>query len=230
MAVATATALALISMGVGAGTSVAGARSASRSNREAANVSRDANARAAEIEQERLKFDREQFDRQEALAQKAFDAEQEWRERNTKLEDARWQATNARSTRDENFSRQRYNAVAPYRAAGLSAVGDIARLAGYSPGPGDTVEMVPGGEVPPYPTDTTTSPMDATTTSPLATERPTAPLPDPDMPEPDEEGLIPMTMPRAAYERLVSARQPRRRGMPFSVLAQPERLASRRSA
>jgi hypothetical protein len=196
--------------------------------RQQANAARDAADAAARANSEALAFerevwgsDRERRDRLDLEEQRRYDSES--------VEDRhRWGADDARRTRDENMERELWNARAPYRAAGKAALADLARLAGLTVGPEDTLPMVPGGDVPTLRAQSSVPPpSEGAAKDPITggeTGHPLTNFNDP-MPEPDDDGLVPVRISADAYRRLAPESepiiQPRRVSRSFGSLAMP---------
>jgi hypothetical protein len=105
------------------------------------------------------------------------------------------------------MARTSWNAKSPYRAAGSSAVRELAKLAGLTVNEGAPMEMVSGGEVPGYPSDADLAAKVQASRPPAETPKNTAmPVPDPSLPPPEADGLIPVTMSAEAYRKLAKPR------------------------
>jgi hypothetical protein len=223
MVATTAAILIAASAGASAASGIYAAKKAGAASREANAVSQQSNTEALAFERENEERRRLEYDQEQEMLRKAWEAEQDRGIEDSAREDARYKADDARRTRDENMARTSWNAKSPYRAAGSSAVKELAALAGLTVNEAPPMEMVSGGEVPAYPTDTDLAAKVSASRS--AMPAPSAPpMKEPNLPQPEADGLIPVTMSAEAYRKLAAPKAPTpiaRPRVPLNQMIQP---------
>jgi hypothetical protein len=206
MAIATTTALLIAASAGSAASGIYGANKAASAARRAGDVEAQSSSEALQFERENEERRRLEYDQEQEMLRKAWEAEQDRQIELDTREDARYRSDDARRTRDENMARTSWNAKSPYRAAGSSAVRELAALAGLTVNEGAPMEMVAGGDVPSYPTDADLAAKVQASRPPAEPKSTTMPAPDPSLPPPDADGLIPVTMSAEAYRKLAKPR------------------------